>query len=98
MRLRDTRMHCAFSESANPIVLRESCWREATFEALAAVTFFSLSPSPYPPTHSPTIKSTCMARCVYVWWVFITFIFLVSTLSEAVKIVSFLSVIIGMII
>jgi hypothetical protein len=33
-----------------------------------------------------------------VWWVFITFIFLVSTLSEAVKIVSFLSVIIGMII
>jgi hypothetical protein len=33
-----------------------------------------------------------------VWWVFITFIFLVSTLSEAVKIVSFFSVIIGMII
>eukprot|EP00258_Populus_trichocarpa_P047958 XP_024463977.1 TIP41-like protein isoform X2 [Populus trichocarpa] len=43
MRLRDTRMHCAFSESANPIVLRESCWREATFEALAAVfsTFYA---------------------------------------------------------
>ncbi|KAJ6671156.1 TIP41-LIKE PROTEIN ISOFORM X1 [Salix viminalis] len=36
MRLRDTRMHCAFSDSANPTVLRESCWREATFEALAA--------------------------------------------------------------
>ena len=53
MRLRDTRMHCAFSECANPIVLRESCWREATFEALAAVTSFSLSlPLPsYLPTH-----------------------------------------------
>ncbi|KAJ6951075.1 TIP41-like protein [Populus alba x Populus x berolinensis] len=36
MRLRDTRMHCAFSDSANPVILRESCWREATFQALAA--------------------------------------------------------------
>ncbi|CAK7330027.1 unnamed protein product [Dovyalis caffra] len=36
MRLRDTRMHCAFNDSANPVVLRESCWREATFQALAA--------------------------------------------------------------
>jgi hypothetical protein len=56
MRLRDTRMHCAFSESANPIVLRESCWREATFEALAAVTSLSLSLplslSTHPPTHN----------------------------------------------
>ncbi|KAM1106418.1 hypothetical protein ACFX13_003340 [Malus domestica] len=36
MRLRDTRMHCSFSDDANPIILRESCWREATFQALAA--------------------------------------------------------------
>lgn len=36
MRLRDTRMHCVFGESANPIILRESCWREATFQALSA--------------------------------------------------------------
>ncbi|KAL6209880.1 hypothetical protein ACLB2K_020819 [Fragaria x ananassa] len=36
MRLRDTRMHCAFENNVNPIVLRESCWREATFKALAA--------------------------------------------------------------
>lgn len=35
MRLRDTRMHCIFSNSENPIILRESCWREATFQALA---------------------------------------------------------------
>lgn len=38
MRLRDTRMHCSFSDDANPIILRESCWREATFQALAAVS------------------------------------------------------------
>lgn len=36
MRLRDTRMHCAFSEQAFPVILRESCWRESTFNALAA--------------------------------------------------------------
>ncbi|XP_004289746.1 PREDICTED: TIP41-like protein-like isoform 2 [Fragaria vesca subsp. vesca] len=36
MRLRDTRMHCAFENNVNPIILRESCWREATFKALAA--------------------------------------------------------------
>ncbi|KAF8404939.1 hypothetical protein HHK36_009834 [Tetracentron sinense] len=36
MRLRDTRMHCTFGNSANPIILRESCWREATFQALSA--------------------------------------------------------------
>lgn len=36
MRLRDTRMHCIFSEHAFPILLRESCWRECTFNALAA--------------------------------------------------------------
>ncbi|KAB1208467.1 TIP41-like protein [Morella rubra] len=36
MRLRDTRMHCVFGVSANPIILREISWREATFEALSA--------------------------------------------------------------
>ncbi|KAG8368443.1 hypothetical protein BUALT_Bualt15G0046000 [Buddleja alternifolia] len=36
MRLRDTRMHCTFRESTEPIILRESCWREATFKALAS--------------------------------------------------------------
>lgn len=35
MRLRDTRVHCIFSNSENPTILRESCWREATFQALA---------------------------------------------------------------
>ncbi|KGN43872.1 TIP41-like protein [Cucumis sativus] len=35
MRLRDTRMHCIFSNSENPIILRESCWRETTFQSLA---------------------------------------------------------------
>ncbi|XP_075478172.1 TIP41-like protein [Primulina tabacum] len=36
MRLRDTRMHCIFRESNEPIVLRESCWREATFHAMSS--------------------------------------------------------------
>lgn len=36
IRLRETRMHCIFAGSTNPVVLRESCWREATFQALAA--------------------------------------------------------------
>ncbi|KAL9415255.1 hypothetical protein AB3S75_043522 [Citrus x aurantiifolia] len=36
MRLRDTRMHCVFSDSGNPVILRENCWREATVQALAA--------------------------------------------------------------
>ncbi|GAV71848.1 TIP41 domain-containing protein [Cephalotus follicularis] len=35
MRLRDTRVHCIFSDSANPVILRENCWREATFQALS---------------------------------------------------------------
>jgi hypothetical protein len=60
MRLRDTRMHCAFSDSANPVILRESCWREATFQALATVTSLSL----HTHTHTTIIMSTCMARCV----------------------------------
>jgi hypothetical protein len=64
MRLRDTRMHCAFSDSANPVILRESCWREATFQALAAVTSLSLSLSLSTHTHTTIIMSTCMARCV----------------------------------
>lgn len=38
MRLRDTRMHCVFSDSGNPVILRENCWREATVQALAAVS------------------------------------------------------------
>ncbi|CAI0470427.1 unnamed protein product [Linum tenue] len=36
MRLRDTRIYCAFSDSANPVILRESCWRQVTFQALSA--------------------------------------------------------------
>ncbi|KAJ7946123.1 TIP41-like family protein [Quillaja saponaria] len=36
MRVRDTRMHCLFGDSADPIILRESCWRESTFQALSA--------------------------------------------------------------
>ncbi|KAA8536250.1 hypothetical protein F0562_028728 [Nyssa sinensis] len=36
MRLRDTRMHCVFGVNTSPIILRESCWREAKFQALSA--------------------------------------------------------------
>ncbi|THG19813.1 hypothetical protein TEA_018567 [Camellia sinensis var. sinensis] len=36
MRLRDMRMHCIFAKSTNPIILREICWREATFQELSA--------------------------------------------------------------
>ncbi|KAL5993875.1 hypothetical protein ACLOJK_038232 [Asimina triloba] len=38
MRLRDTRMYCRFArdKKGKPIVLRETCWREATFEGLSA--------------------------------------------------------------
>ncbi|CAI0472108.1 unnamed protein product [Linum tenue] len=36
MRLRDTRIYCAFSDGANPVILRESCWRQVTFQALSA--------------------------------------------------------------
>ncbi|XP_021750798.1 TIP41-like protein [Chenopodium quinoa] len=36
MRLRDTRLHCVFRENSFPVVLRESCWRECSFSALAA--------------------------------------------------------------
>ncbi|KAL2324242.1 hypothetical protein Fmac_023300 [Flemingia macrophylla] len=36
IRLRETRMHCVFGGSTNPVILRESCWRESTFQALSA--------------------------------------------------------------
>ncbi|KAK7269896.1 hypothetical protein RIF29_22691 [Crotalaria pallida] len=36
IRLRETRMHCVFGGSTNPIILRESCWRESTFQDLSA--------------------------------------------------------------
>ncbi|KAJ1402878.1 TIP41-like protein [Sesbania bispinosa] len=36
IRLRDTRMHCVFGGSTNPVILREICWRESTFQALSA--------------------------------------------------------------
>jgi len=38
MRLRDTRLHCSFGNGgeAKPVVLRECCWREATFASLSA--------------------------------------------------------------
>ncbi|GMH23611.1 hypothetical protein Nepgr_025454 [Nepenthes gracilis] len=36
MRLRDTRIHCIFADCSFPIILREICWREATFNSLAA--------------------------------------------------------------
>ncbi|XP_058070033.1 TIP41-like protein isoform X6 [Magnolia sinica] len=41
MRLRDTRMYCAFGSDnrEKPIILRESCWREATFQELSAKGF-----------------------------------------------------------
>lgn len=40
MRLRDTRMFCAFvnEDDATPTVLRENCWREATFQSLSLVS------------------------------------------------------------
>lgn len=39
MRLRDTRMYCAFgADIAKPVILRETCWREATFKGLSAVS------------------------------------------------------------
>ncbi|XP_014752923.1 TIP41-like protein isoform X2 [Brachypodium distachyon] len=38
MRLRDTRLYCSFgsNEEVKPVVLREICWREATFAAMDA--------------------------------------------------------------
>lgn len=31
-------MHCVFGGTANPTILRETCWRESTFQALSAVS------------------------------------------------------------
>ncbi|XP_010437640.1 PREDICTED: TIP41-like protein isoform X1 [Camelina sativa] len=36
MRLRETRMHYVFGKDETPTVLRENCWREATFQSLSA--------------------------------------------------------------
>ncbi|XP_010547972.1 PREDICTED: TIP41-like protein [Tarenaya hassleriana] len=36
MRLRDTRMHCVFDKGETPTVVRESCWRESTFQSQSA--------------------------------------------------------------
>ncbi|XP_016487197.1 TIP41-like protein [Nicotiana tabacum] len=36
MRLRDTRLHCLFGDHMKSVILRESCWREATFQALSS--------------------------------------------------------------
>ncbi|KAL6961907.1 TIP41-like protein [Sarracenia purpurea var. burkii] len=41
MRLRDTRMYCVFAKSTTPFVLRETCWREATFQDLSAKGYSS---------------------------------------------------------
>ncbi|KAI9080672.1 hypothetical protein K1719_037338 [Acacia pycnantha] len=37
IRLRDTRLHCIFGGAENPVILRETCWRESTFEALSMI-------------------------------------------------------------
>lgn len=50
MRLRDTRMHCLFKDTVKPVVLRESCWREATFQALSAVSCLLIE---YPTLQNP---------------------------------------------
>lgn len=42
MRLRDTRVQCIFGDNTNPIILRESCWREETFQSLSAVSLCSV--------------------------------------------------------
>ncbi|XP_021625001.2 TIP41-like protein [Manihot esculenta] len=65
MRLRDTRMHCTFGDSTNPVILRESCWREATFQSISAVSLslpLSLAP-PSPPIVGFHIVKTKDFRC-----------------------------------
>ncbi|KAL7599611.1 hypothetical protein Lser_V15G24591 [Lactuca serriola] len=37
MRLRDTRVFCTFNQNSKPLIIREICWRETTFKALASV-------------------------------------------------------------
>jgi len=58
-------MHCIFNEHAFPVVLREGCWRESTFNALAAV---NLSPpcSPQLPTPQQKKKNTRKKGCIRV--------------------------------
>ncbi|XP_073005068.1 TIP41-like protein [Typha latifolia] len=48
MRLRDTRIYCAFdsNDNAGPTVLRENCWREATIQSLRAKGY-PLDPAAY---------------------------------------------------
>lgn len=41
MRLRDTRLYCAFKKNENPVILRDICWKEGKYEALSAVSIFS---------------------------------------------------------
>lgn len=31
-------MHCVFGGSTNSVILRESCWRESTIQALSEVS------------------------------------------------------------
>lgn len=50
MRLRDTRMHCVFRNNENPVILRETCWREGRFDALSSVSLF---PSPFHLSRKP---------------------------------------------
>lgn len=35
-------MHYVFDKGETPTVLRESCWREATFQSLSAVSFLHI--------------------------------------------------------
>ncbi|CAL0300355.1 unnamed protein product [Lupinus luteus] len=35
IRLRETRMHCVFGGSTKPTILRETCWRESSFQDLS---------------------------------------------------------------
>ncbi|CAI9286900.1 unnamed protein product [Lactuca saligna] len=36
MRLRDTRVFCTFNQNSKPLIIREICWRETSFKALAS--------------------------------------------------------------
>jgi hypothetical protein len=41
MRLRDTRVYCAFDENKDePVIIREINWRESPISALSAVSLF----------------------------------------------------------
>nr|KAJ0206859.1 hypothetical protein LSAT_V11C500269840 [Lactuca sativa] len=45
MRLRDTRVFCTFNQNSKPLIIREICWRETTFKALASKGYPSDSAS-----------------------------------------------------